>query len=303
MTDKLIDALLTPVTSRLIGRATGPVLAFWAAGALLWLSFGPPLPSCPGTAPWCAVPSGTARILTIALIALLVVIGSAVLTAHAARGWVGWLSAAGFTATRWGAELSRPLSALAASRRARLIRRIASTVDGQVAAAVWRRARRYPSGRPLPVWMANALAATHQRMRRRYGLDLSLCWGLLLEVTPDAARQRLTTQLALIVDRAQAALLSLAATAFTPLLPGWWPRLGWIVVSLAGFALCYAGMREATGTLCDMAEDFVTLHRPKLYAALGFSVPRSTDAEPSAGAALSAYLGHSPVGDMPLSWH
>jgi len=100
---------------------------------------------------------------------------------------VSLLSSASLTGTRWGAWLSRPLSALAASRRGRLIRRIASTVDGQAAAAIWRRARRYPSGRPLPVWIANALASTHQRMQRRHGLELSLCWGLLLEAAPEAA--------------------------------------------------------------------------------------------------------------------
>jgi hypothetical protein len=306
MLDKLIEPVLAPLTQRFIGYATGPVLLFWLAGAGLWLVSDDRRGRCASTdsaPPWCRVAPGATRIAFVAVVLATLLVVGAVVATHVSRQLLGLLAAAPWAwwpVTRW---VSEPMVRASTARRSRLIDRMAAAPDDREAAAIWQRARHYPSGPLMPTWIANSLAATQQRIHNRYGLDLALVWGVLIELIPEPTQRRLESRAASMSTRCQSLVWAVVAVAWIFLLPNTALRLLWISGCAAITAWCYAGLRQSVSMFGDLVEDVVSIYRIALYDAFGVARPTDTATETEDGEWINAYLNHSNTAGRPLTWH
>lgn len=334
----LIEALAEPWARWWGSQNMGAAVAFWTVGLIAFLTRHPfsfhCAPASDGA--WCRIHQaggfGTGLVVVAAAAA---VAGSAILVAAltpwlirvlAGEAWpyrgllvlpsrslVRWLIRRQMDARGRTAALGEPVSDPPAPpaqpdlrRRRENHRALAAyaanrTID-RVAAA---RLRRYPAdpGAYAPTRIGCALAAMTERVSLRHGLELADCWEPLLVVCPDSARQLLASESRRVTQRGQGLIWSLAALAWTVLLP---PAgaVCWAVAALAAAWLLHAGLQDAVGTYCDLVEGTVAAYRHLLYRSLGLPLPIDTAAEASAGALLSAYLTGAQAGTlaMPLSW-
>lgn len=337
--DGLVAALAEPWSRWWGSQNMGAAVAFWAAGLIAFL-IGHPVsfrcaPASGGA--WCRIHEAGAFGTGLTVVAAAAAVaGSAVLVAAltpwlirvlAGEAWPyrGLLALPSRSLARWlirrqidargrtaalGEPVNDPPARPAAQpgprRRRENHRALAAyaanrTIDRAAAA----RLRRYPvdPGAYVPTRIGCTLAAMTERVSLRHGLELAACWEPLLVVCPDSARQLLAGESRRVTQRGQGVIWSLAALAWTALLPPG-AAVCWAAVALAAAWLLYIGLQDAVGTYCDLVEGAVAAHRSLLYRSLGLPLPVDTFAEVSAGALLSAYLAGTPaqVRAMPLSW-
>jgi len=190
-----------------------------------------------------------------------------------------------------------------AVRRAAERRHLDAALAGVADAAASARLRRYPWDARLlaPTTIGNVYAAMGERVDRRHGLDLAVCWESLITVLPAEALATLARESARVSLRAQNLLWALAGSLWALLLP--FPvSLAWVAGVVALLLLVHAGLRDACATHADVVEALLTSHRGELYVMAGITPSTTTALEPAAGRALTAYLaGHGAL-DLPLHW-
>lgn len=118
-----------------------------------------------------------------------------------------------------------------------------------------------------PTWIADRWFAAGLRIRRAYGLDLTVAWPRLWMVAPEATRNDLTV--------AQTAYQKSSVTVAWAILYGivgffWGPAL-LIAVCLAVTGILRA--REVTGNLCELVESTCDLYGPSLAEQLKVPCP------------------------------
>ncbi|HEU5028561.1 MAG TPA: hypothetical protein VFV01_26855 [Spirillospora sp.] len=332
--NKILETLAVPWTKRWSGQVAAAALVFWTIGLYAWLTR---LPSkgalChphdgPALDLWCrAGQVGVAGRAVMVVFACALVVGSA-LTVTAAtprivhlavgdgRGF-GRLGRAAGPVTRWllrrqvarrrrAASAGRPvpLPAPPPVRRAVEKRTAMDALTHRIGQSAIAGLRRYPfkDEAMAPTRIGCALAAMVERVRRRHGLDLPVCWETLLAVLPPDARARLAAASGRVLLRAQVMVWTVLTALWAPALHGWVvPALP--VAAIAMAVVLSSGLRESFEGYCDLIEALVALHRSRLYTGLGMAVPPSLAEERVAGAELSSYLaGWRFDHDAPLSW-
>jgi hypothetical protein len=336
--DSLLGALAEPWTRRWTGQIAGAALTFWVTGLVLYVWRHPAALDCRSGqhagALWCrAVRAGGPGYLLVVGVAVGVVLGSAYIVAALTPQLIYVLAGSGWPIFGPGATLTRPLMRALIRRQARRRGQIAASgealptsppavpdgadrrrrgrrAQAEYAAAVRAdsqvvaRLRRYPAaaGALAPTRIGNVLAALGERVHSRHGLDLAVCWELLIAVLPPAARARLTAESSRAILQAQTMIWALAAAAWSPLLPASWAIAGWLI-GLAGVTvLLYAGLCRALESYCDLVEAIVLATRHRLYQATGLPLPASVAAEPADGARLTEYVLGLPSASVDLAW-
>ncbi|HVV18671.1 MAG TPA: hypothetical protein VHF06_04500 [Pseudonocardiaceae bacterium] len=137
-----------------------------------------------------------------------------------------------------------------------------------------------------PTWIGDRWRAGTVRIRRAYGLDMTVAWPRLWTVLPEQLRTDIAT--------AQLAYTSAAALTGWAVLYGvlgvlWWPAL---VIGILTLGAGVVRARTATATLCDLVETAADLYGTTLADQLGTptAVPLSTDL----GDEISARLRKDP---------
>jgi hypothetical protein len=337
--EQFLGALAEPWARRWSGQVAGAALAFWVTGLLIYVgrddarALRCPVADTESSA-WCRVDHSSGvgyLLLTLAIVAI--VIGSAsimttvaphLIDLLAGNGWptLGLAAALAGPVIRWlmrrqvdrrgrTAAVGTPLPEIVpevaggGGRRRRAHRVIAAyAAAAQVDRAAVARLRRYPAANESIglTRIGNSLAAMSERVWRRHGLDLSVCWEPLLAVLPPAARESLTGESTRVTLRSQNVGWAIAAVAWTPLLPAPWGVLAWIAGLLIVVRVLYGALCASMDNYCDLIEATVAVHRYRLYQALGLDLPDSTSAEPASGALVTDYLQGSQAVDLSLSW-
>jgi hypothetical protein len=339
LVDQFVAALAEPWARRWAAQIAGSALAFWAVGLVIFVSrlpaggFTCPAHHAQGTL-WCRIQqAGALGIGAAAVTVLAVVIGSALIVAALSARLVdvlagdrqpyrGWTGAAVKPVTRWllRRQIDR-LGRIAAAgtpvpdripevppgrdRRRRSHRALASyAADRQADRAATVSLRHYPStpGAIGLTRLGSALAAMNERIWRRHGLDLSVCWEPLLGVLPSDARDWLSRESTRVVLQGQNLIWAFAALAWASLMNSAWQALSWVVAMLVLLCVMYRGLCTAVENYCGLIEATVTIHRHRLYRALGVALPKTTTDEITAGTALSGYLAGFGSTELELSW-
>jgi len=338
--DSFLGALAEPWARRWSGKVAGAALAFWAAGVFAYLiRAGTSAFACRptrGTASpaLCSLAHAGALGTGVAVaVAAVTVIGSAMVVAAlsprvidvlAGERWpccgpahvltepvLRWLLRRQIDRRGAIAAAGRPVPdqlpvvAAGPDRRRRGHQAMAAyAANRSTDRAVMARLRRYPvnTGDTGPTRLGSALAATHERVRHRHGLELPVCWEPLIAVLPDDARDWLARESTRVTLRGQSLLWALAATGWAVLFRTPWAAAIWVAGLLVVARGLHAGLRESVETYCDLIEATVAVHRHRLYQALGVPLPDSAVAETVAGQVLSAYLAGAPVADLRFSW-
>jgi hypothetical protein len=206
------------------------------------------------------------------------------------------------------AAKSAPVPTAQARRDIRQLRRhnAQTAADDLLDSAARARLRRYPSTHAViaPTRLGNCLLAAGERIRERHGLDLDVCWELLLTVLPPEVAARLNQQSATVLSRAQGMLWAAAAAIWAFGAAGPTAAAGWIAGIAILTRLYYAGLCPAVEAYCDIVEAVLLADRHLLYRAAGLEPPRTTGEEPADGRTLSLLLrGVCPEPPMPLTWH
>jgi hypothetical protein len=133
-----------------------------------------------------------------------------------------------------------------------------------------------------PTWIADRWFAAELRIRRAYGLELTVAWPRLWLVAPETTRNDLTV--------AQSAYRKSGVTVAWAVLYGlvglfWGPAL-FVAVCLAVAGILRA--REATGNLCELVESSCDLYGPSLAEQL--KVPCPDRLTPEVGREITAQL-------------
>lgn len=137
-----------------------------------------------------------------------------------------------------------------------------------------------------PTWIGDRWRAGTVRVRRAYGLDLTVVWPRLWTVLPEQLRTDIATgQLAYT----SAATLVGWAVLYGALGAWWWPALV-IGVVLAGTGVLRA--RMAATTVCDLVETAADLYGRALADQLG--TPVSGSVTPAVGDEISVRLRKDP---------
>jgi hypothetical protein len=154
----------------------------------------------------------------------------------------------------------------------------------------------------MPTKFGNRLRASELRPLAKHGLDVTACWPhlwLVLDQEPKAELARARSELD---AAAQAFWWSLALVAWTPLTL-WMLPLGPVVAA----AIYYTWLLSAAQNHGDLLEAVFDLFSPRLYQAVRWPLPESTDTERDRGTELTRYLwqGLAPQGrvfeDPPVS--
>ncbi|WP_433723744.1 hypothetical protein ACQP2Y_01170 [Actinoplanes sp. CA-051413] len=117
-----------------------------------------------------------------------------------------------------------------------------------------------------PTWVGDRWRAATVRVRRAYGLDLTVVWPRLWTVLPEQLR---TDIAAAQLAYTSAAALTGWAVLYAALGVTWWPAL------LIGVVVAGAGVfraRTATATVCDLVETAADLYGPALAEQLRMTV-------------------------------
>ncbi|MFD5395317.1 hypothetical protein ACFWJW_13960 [Streptomyces sp. NPDC127097] len=311
----LVKGFVEPIAKRWSAAMGGPLLLFWLAGTLivLWRRGGGTHP-CRVPEPWAGVSCGIAAQQPVGPI----VLSAAALALVVVSAWAASASAPfvlEVLAGRWGT--SRP--ALAHTRR-RIVRHRAwraalaghsvppsgltgDALDAWQVQSGWRGARRraatarYPRPRDpeplLPTALGNALISVPAEIRRKYGLELSVCWDPFVKALDAPDREDLTAAATRVFARVQALMCAVATTLWAVLLPGWWPRLLWIAVCGLFVWAAHRALRAGVDAYCLHVGDIFAVRRVRLYRALGIAPPASSAQEVPSGEILSATLSLS----------
>jgi hypothetical protein len=324
----LVKGFLEPIAKRWSAAMGGPLLLFWLAGTLivLWRRDDGAHP-CRTTESWTRVYCGIAAqqpvgplVLSAAALALVVVSAWA---ASASAPFVLEVLAGRWGTSRPALAYTRRRIARHRARRAAFARRSEppAGLSGDALAAWqvqtgWHAARsraasaRYPRPRDperlLPTALGNALISVSAETRRKYGLELSVCWDPFVKALEAPDRDDLTAAATRVFARVQALMCSAATTLWAVLLPGWWPRLFWITVCVLLVGAAHRALRSAVDASCRHVGDIFALHRVRLYRALGITPPASSAQEVTSGEILSAALSLSlstlPNGSTPIPY-
>lgn len=145
--------------------------------------------------------------------------------------------------------------------------------------------------RRLPTRLGNILRAAEDRPRERYGLETVTCWPRLWLLLPDTARSELSAARASLDTAASLWIWGVLFIAWT--IWAWWA----LPVALAVTLCAYRSALNTAAVYSDLLEAAFDLHRTKLYTALRFPLPDTTD-EVAHGERLTEYLqrGPPPVG-------
>ncbi|NAZ76979.1 hypothetical protein GTQ99_16345 [Kineococcus sp. T13] len=289
-----MTALWTGLGDKVVDRFTvlllSPALAFWFGGVLAWVHAH----GWNRLLTWSSTGLGETDAVAevaIGLGALLVIAGSArmveVFSLPVLRllegYWPAWASALGQRVTRREERIER---------RARRWRKLSSTRSQHT----MKQARQYqrlnaararvpihPTDR-MPTAFGDLLKVMETRPRHRYGLDAVTCFPRLWLVLPEAARTDVAAARGRVDDAGRLWLWSLLFSVWTPL--AWWAA----VVAVAGMLVAYQVALVAAAGLAEVVQACFDVYRGLLYDALGFARPASLEAEPVAGAALTAWL-------------
>ena len=147
----------------------------------------------------------------------------------------------------------------------------------------------------LPTRLGDILKTAETRPRQRYGLDPVLLWPHLWLALPDNVRGDLAV--------ARARLDKLAeAWAWGLFFAGWscaW-RWAW-VIALLWMALAYVLALGAAETFADLLLAAFDTHRWRLYESLRWPLPKTSEEEQAAGAALTRYVQRGLL-DVPVKY-
>lgn len=323
----VVKGLIEPIAKRWSAAMGGPLLMFWLAGALIVIwregaSTRPCQASMVPTRTLCTI-AGQGSVGTI-------VLSSTATALFVVSAWA-LSSSAGFMleilAGHWGTSRI----ALAHTRRRTARHRARRTALASVRTAPpglsgdrldawrvqsgWRAARRraasarYPRPRDpeplLPTALGNALISLPAEIRRRYGLDMGVCWDPFVKTLEAPARDELTAAATRVLARVQGVICAAAACVWGVLLPGFWPRLVWVAGCSMLVWSAHRALRAGVDAYSRHVGDLFTVHRIRLYRALGFAPPATTADEVHCGETLSAFLSRAlPPGSasMPYDW-
>jgi hypothetical protein len=322
----LVKGLIEPIAKRWSATMGGPLLMFWLAGALIVLwpkgSGAPPCHASMFSADKLCTIAGQGVVGPIALsstVTALVVISAWALSASAT--FVLEILAGNWGTSRLALAHTRRRTARHRSSRTALAS-VGPTppglsgdrLDAWQVQSGWRAARRraasarYPRPRDpeplLPTALGNALISLPAEIRRRYGLELVVCWDLFIKTLETPARDELAAAATRVLARVQGVVCAAAACVWGLLLPGFWPRLIWV----AGCSMLVWGAHRALRAGVDAysrhVSDLFALHRIRLYRALGFAPPATTADEVQCGDTLSAFLSRAlPPGTAPMPYN
>ncbi|MFI0351320.1 hypothetical protein [Actinomadura sp. 9N407] len=285
MIDSLGKLLLDPLTGRWKGVAIGGSLLVWLVlgSIVLFTQEAGPTPrtwpvDCrrrPGQDRplWCTVTEGSNLTVTIVILVVAAVIGTAfmsmalaplVLRLAQAEGWARW------------PLLPAPLKWLhrgLAARRPRAYPTAVSPVGVQ------------------PTRVANRFAALAERVDQKFGLDIGLAWDVLVCVVPPEVRAQFVEKSQIALLNCQHVLLCVMATAGSVLLL---PQWGWRAAALlAGAVMSLVMWRRLSATIdeyCDMVITTLLLHHSALYKALRLAPPAAADDARQRGRSLDKLI-------------
>ncbi|MGC4820883.1 hypothetical protein [Micromonospora sp. DT63] len=292
----------------------GSALLFWLLGAGLLLLGRSDLlrtDTCArrhDLACWAHANGSAGDVVLIVLAAVLVIGTASLLSAAAGR-------VLALTGGEWP-DHAAGRAWLARRRRAQMARRLRAVGRATAERDDPERQRFPPVAGPddhdalAPTRIGNARAAALRRVLDAYGLDLAVCWPVLLEVLPDETYKRLAASSATVLALVQQWVLSCAAIVWLPLI---WtgrlqatPRIVCTVLLVAAWVIAVrttsGRLRSATFEYLDGVEATVTAHRRLLYTGLGLQPPADSATEPQRGAELSAYLNLEGGKPEPLTW-
>jgi len=323
VTDALVNAVLESWSGRWRSAAFGAATMFWLTSATIYLllhGISPTVCKDPAYKPiWCHADVQPSIAVTGPLVAVAVVIGSALLANRLAPGVFDILTGGSWLRRRW----LWPIAWLGCQwrhwRRNRL--NLAVTTPHSNPTVNWlrqvRRHRhewllrnRYPRGPVvLPTRIGNSFHSVDQRVHLMYGLDLESTWGPLVAVLPEESRKSLTDQSTVIVLRVQALIFALATPAWALLLLDGHASpvpagIIWLAVAIVAAVLAVSarGVASASDEYADLALTIVRLHRMRLYDALGFARPTTDTIERVAGQRLTSYLLSQQTGPVEFAW-
>ncbi|WP_415951283.1 hypothetical protein [Streptomyces sp. KLOTTS4A1] len=177
----------------------------------------------------------------------------------------------------------------------------------------WRTARkraahaRYPRQRDrvpvLPTAIGNALVSVSTETRRKYGLDLALCWDPFVKALDAEVRDELIAAATRVFARVQGLMCAAAAGFWAILIPGIWPRLLWVSMCAGLVWAAHRSLRVGIDAYCRHVTDVFAIHRVRLYRALGLKPPAAVQEEVSCGLKLNAVLSRRiPAGSPPIGY-
>jgi hypothetical protein len=145
----------------------------------------------------------------------------------------------------------------------------------------------------MPTKFGNRLRAAELRPLAKHGLDVVACWPHLWLVLDQEPRAELARARSELDAAAQAVWWSLALVVWAPLTL-WMLPLGPIVAA----AIYYGWLLRAAQNHGDLLEAAFDLYSPRLYQAVRWPLPESTDTERDCGVELTRYLwqGMAPKG-------
>lgn len=147
----------------------------------------------------------------------------------------------------------------------------------------------------MPTRLGDILKTAETRPRQRYGLDPVLLWPHLWLGLPENVRSDLAAARARLDRMAQ-------AWAWGLLFALWGFVTPWaLVIALLWMLTAYALALSAAETFADLLLAAFDAHRWRLYQALRWPLPASSDAEPAAGAALTRFVQRGMV-DAPVTY-
>jgi hypothetical protein len=296
---------VTPFVGRLAATVTTASILSWLAGTVLFhLCHPQSAPDCPsGGEDLCGVLSGhwSAAVLPLVIAALFVVVVSALVLAG----------------SRWTLEIMqgpgwwwRPGRVCQDFRRQRQVRRRALGRR--------HRCRYYPQGVPRkptsdtprandvslqPTLFGNVFAAAQQRILGAFGLRMSSCRWLLVEILSAEERTELSSRSSSVMRRVLVIQWAVLDAGWAFLIPRFGWQVLWVTLCMAVVFVVYLDSCREAVEYCGAIEAVLAVHRRKLYRAVGLPAPRSTVEEPGMGLELSGYLDRqTSIGHKPLRW-
>ncbi|MGP3962749.1 hypothetical protein ACTWPT_42830 [Nonomuraea sp. 3N208] len=244
---------------------------------------------------WAAGPHGTSLVVAV-LAATLIGSAAAGLAATGIGGLVRrfWLARGSRSPARWAVAWRRWRWERAARRADALVAQAIQAAGAaeevvagpEIADALARRDAIALEAPARPSWIGDRWRASIVRVRRAYGLDLTVVWPRLWTVLPEQLRADIATAQAAC---ASAATLTGWAVLYGALCVLWWPAL------LIGAVLLGTGVvraRTATATLCELVETAADLYGTVLAEHLG--TPASGPLTAVLGNEISARLRKDP---------
>ena len=294
----MLGSFWDAVGGRLADRwaaVAGPVVVFWAGGALAWAFAGSGWARLSKVTDWLNGQKAAGQIA--ALLGALVVVGaSAVVVQRLSTPvlrlmegywppWMNWLRRPLVGRAQRHAEADNDAwQHLKAQTEPPAVPTAAQLSE---LAALERRLQRWPSSpdRLLPTRTGNILRAVEIRPAAKYGLEAVIVWPRLWLILPDATRQELSTARASLDGSVAAAVWGVLFSGFTPL--AWWALPVGVAVAAAAMVWWVPTRAEVFADLVEAAYD---LHRSSLYQQLRWPLPDNPQMEHRSGEQVTKYL-------------